>query len=346
MEALLPTALGERGKVAVLGLGGLEVLPNLLIAGVPKAGTTSLFRALAAHPDIFGSSVKETEYFTPLLAGGELAPIEEYERHFGGSVAERYRLEATPEYFYGGEALIDQLKALLGELRVVLVFREPRSRLVSFYRFNRAHMHLPADLTIEGYVAACESALHDQSKIRGDSTLMGIEGSLYDEYLPPWLSRFGDSLQVLFLDDLMSDPAGVLRRLADWLDIDPTGFASRGLTQQNRTTHFRWTALQRVALWAAGHAEGISQNHPRIYDRLVAAYYALNGKPFDERLSSSTTARLDDLFLPHKRRFARQLIEHGYSMFPEWLRSSVDPGSRLGPVDVESSRQSSTIDDR
>ncbi len=37
---------------------------HLIIAGVPKAGTTSLFRALASHPDISGASEKETQFFS------------------------------------------------------------------------------------------------------------------------------------------------------------------------------------------------------------------------------------------------------------------------------------------
>ena len=44
-------------------------LPNLVIAGVPKAGTTSLFNYLAQHPDICPSDVKETRYFEPLRYG-------------------------------------------------------------------------------------------------------------------------------------------------------------------------------------------------------------------------------------------------------------------------------------
>ena len=38
-------------------------LANLIIAGVTRAGTTSLFEALAWHPDICGSAAKETHYF-------------------------------------------------------------------------------------------------------------------------------------------------------------------------------------------------------------------------------------------------------------------------------------------
>ncbi len=60
-----------------------ERLPNLIIAGVGKAGTTSLFWYLSQHPGICASDVKEIQYFTPLSEGdGVLPPLSEYARHF------------------------------------------------------------------------------------------------------------------------------------------------------------------------------------------------------------------------------------------------------------------------
>ena len=51
------------------------MLPNLLIIGVPKAGTTSLFSYLNLHKEVFGSSPKEPGYFHPLRWGEELSAI-------------------------------------------------------------------------------------------------------------------------------------------------------------------------------------------------------------------------------------------------------------------------------
>ncbi len=45
-------------------------VPNLVIVGVVKSGTTSLFNYLSQHPDICPSDVKETRYFDPLRFGG------------------------------------------------------------------------------------------------------------------------------------------------------------------------------------------------------------------------------------------------------------------------------------
>jgi hypothetical protein len=107
------------------------VLPNLVIVGVGKARTTSLFEYLGQHPDICPSAVKETDHFSPLrFAGGVLPPIESYLRHFRHCAGSRWVLEATPAYCYGGQPVIDAMREVLGRPRVVIILREPAERLV------------------------------------------------------------------------------------------------------------------------------------------------------------------------------------------------------------------------
>src|SRR4051794_6897093 len=80
----------------------LSRLANLVVIGVNKAGTTSLFDYLGRHPDIGLSDVKELRYFSPLRYGESLEPLASYAEHFDHCLQERYAVEATPSYFYGG----------------------------------------------------------------------------------------------------------------------------------------------------------------------------------------------------------------------------------------------------
>ena len=99
-------------------------LPNLVIAGVGKAGTTSLFWYLSQHPDICASHEKEIRYFAALTEGGsELPPLESYAAHFRHCRGERYALEASPQYFHGGARVVAAVRELDREDRGdVLVF--------------------------------------------------------------------------------------------------------------------------------------------------------------------------------------------------------------------------------
>ena len=77
---------------------------DVSIAGVNKAGTTSLFVSLSTHPDVAPSSIKETRYFLPARYGEPLAPVSVWNDFFAGEADLPVRLEATPSYFYGGNA--------------------------------------------------------------------------------------------------------------------------------------------------------------------------------------------------------------------------------------------------
>lgn len=109
-------------------------LPNLIIAGVGKAGTTSLFSYLSKHPDICTSNIKETHYFSPLIDDKELQPIDDYKKYFCHCDDHRYILEATPRYFYGGVKVARAIYERLGPIKIILVFRDPVNRLFSFYK--------------------------------------------------------------------------------------------------------------------------------------------------------------------------------------------------------------------
>src|SRR4051812_35809281 len=88
-------APASQGPMVVETTGHTGRFPNLLIAGVSRAGTTSMFHYLGQHSEICTSDVKELRYFTPLRYGEPLAPVDTYTGHFQGCLGRRYALEAT-----------------------------------------------------------------------------------------------------------------------------------------------------------------------------------------------------------------------------------------------------------
>ena len=86
---------------------------DVVIAGVNKAGTTSLFVSLAEHPDVAPSAIKETRYFLPARYGDPLPPRQQWEQYFTSDAP--VRLEATPSYFYGGAAVATAMTSVLTE---------------------------------------------------------------------------------------------------------------------------------------------------------------------------------------------------------------------------------------
>jgi hypothetical protein len=149
-------------------------LANLVIAGTVKAGTTSLFRFLAGHPDICGSRVKETCYFLPVRYGGDLPPVGDYARQFEHCGSRKYRLESTPGYFEGGRRVAERMNEMLDGVRIIIVLRDPVDRLRSFYSYQKAQVNVPKNLKLAEYIDQCESIPEDRRGLQENDSYWGV----------------------------------------------------------------------------------------------------------------------------------------------------------------------------
>src|SRR4051794_27344157 len=129
-------------------------LPDFFIAGAPKAGTTALHAALATHPGLFLSPVKEPKYY---LTGGRppdrhrqrgpgdahsarewIWRRDDYLALFEGAPSGSIRGESTPFYLYD-RAAHARIAADVPGARVIVVVRDPVDRALSNW------VHLRAD---------------------------------------------------------------------------------------------------------------------------------------------------------------------------------------------------------
>lgn len=282
-------------------------LANAVIAGVNKAGTTSMFVSLAAHPQVAPSTVKETGFFLPLRYGEKLPPLAEYASYFAGARDEPIRLEATPAYFYGGRRLASRMDEVLPGARILLSLREPVARLASFFTFQKARLRLPEAMTIEEYVAACEQFTEDDFADPANEPYFGLRGGQYADYLPAWLETFEGRIRVVFFEDLVSEPATITREVAVWLGIDPDALPALPDKSENRTVGYRNRWFQRLALTANDGLERWLRRHPDLKRRLRSAYYRLNGKAARANVPPSMTDRLRQHYAEPNARLAEQL---------------------------------------
>ena len=125
--------------------------PFLFIAGVPNAGTTSLFAYLAAHPRIAPAWIKEPGYFVPpechlhqpMRFG--TTPFETYLKEFAVERArdpEPIRVDGSTLYFtYPGTP--ERIQAIVPNSRAIVSLREPVTRLESCYKMARFERWIP-----------------------------------------------------------------------------------------------------------------------------------------------------------------------------------------------------------
>jgi hypothetical protein len=294
-------------------------LPNLVIAGVSKAGTTSLFQYLGQHPDICGSDIKELRYFAPLRHGGELGPIDNLARHFRHCIGQRYAMEATPGYFYGGARLARGLREICPDVRALVSLRSPVERCWSWYRFGRSRLRLPEDLSFDAYLDRCEE-LH-RAGVDGDlehQPFWGLGGGCYDTWFDAWGSELGPRFHVVFFEDLARNPAAVVRDVCRWLGLDETVVDGFDFPVENRTEHYRAARLQRLAVQVNRRSESFFRRHPLAKRRIRSAYYAVNRQPASDGIPPDASARLRAFYRPHDARLVDQLAAIGAPP-PPWL---------------------------
>src|SRR3954447_24380475 len=126
-------------------------LPDFLVIGVPKAGTTALHAALCRHPRLFLPAVKEPKYFLtgdcPPPADGGPGDAETYLEHvwrrsdyealFAPAPAGTLRGEATPFYLYDRGAQ-ERIARLLPAARLIVMLRNPVDRAHSNWTHLRS----------------------------------------------------------------------------------------------------------------------------------------------------------------------------------------------------------------
>lgn len=307
------------------------VLPNGIIAGVNKAGTTAVFHALAQQENVAVSNVKETHFFGPLRRGDSLPDLVEYAALFPGETNAAAVVEATPDYFYGGKRTARGIDAALPDVRIVVILREPGARAYSWWRFSRSRLWIPSDIGFRDYLEKSTEMEDDPEIQRGLVGWRGLSGGLYSRYLPAWQETFGPRLLILFYDDLRSDFEGSMQRICSHFGVEriPDTQPSQ---EHNVTTDVSSAALQRVALSVNRYGERLWRRLPRLKSALRRGYYSLNARKVQEGMAPEDRRWLDDYFREEIDRL-RELTA-GLENRPEWL-----VGRRPAGSDVEGAQE-------
>jgi hypothetical protein len=190
-------------------------LPNFMVIGAPKAGTTSLWYYIRQHPEVFPGGHKEPGYFWSgkIYKEGKAQTLESYEKLFEGS--EQYQAvgDGSPTYLADEDAP-DQIFELIPGVRLVAILRDPCARAFSEFVFQRMRKDEPEADFLDAIKA--DPGRPDGRRIDYVAT------GLYYRHLSRFLSVFpGGQVKILFNEDLKSDPQKVVREVFSFLGIDP-----------------------------------------------------------------------------------------------------------------------------
>lgn len=206
-------------------------LPNFLILGAARCGTTSLHYYLAEHPNVCMSAIKEPNYFlfeqTPTgpvpciaddrrLVTKSVPERERYERLFAGSAAAVG--EASPLYLYTRETP-QLIRAALPDARLIAIVREPVDRAWSHFTYVNDHL---GDDVVPAFEQAADAEIGKGYEPYRTGTHF-LRLSAYAQQLDRYRATFpAEQLLVISYDDLIHRTSATLARICAFLGIDDT----------------------------------------------------------------------------------------------------------------------------
>ncbi len=194
------------------------VLPNFLIIGAQKAGTTTLQRVLNLHPNIFMSKPKELNYF--FFDKYYNKGLKWYKKHFKGYAGEQWVGEASPGYIVAENAP-KRIKTDLGDVKIIITIRNPIDRAYSQYWDNRRSL-------IEKYNFE-EAIKHSPITWRKGERGYLARG-IYIRDIKRYLEYFErDQMLILLMDELISDPQNYFNKCFRFLDLAPIEVSNKNI---------------------------------------------------------------------------------------------------------------------
>lgn len=183
------------------------MLPNFLIIGAPKAGSSTLAAYLAVHPHVFVAPEKEVHFFDDNFHRG----LDWYRGRFAEVRGELAIGDATPTYMYSDEA-IERMARLLPNAKLIVILRNPVERAYSHYWWNRA---LYEQRSFEDAIRAELVAVEKPFKRNY------LAGGRYLERLERVCSHYPrSSLNVVILEELRASPGAAYAEVCRFLGVD------------------------------------------------------------------------------------------------------------------------------
>jgi len=232
------------------------MLPNFLICGAPKGGTSSLHVWIADHPDALGSVEKETYYCvdpgthmyrpTANITGG-LEGYGECFRLIQGAKP-KVIFESTPAYIYYDTA-IQHVPELPTKPKCLFVLREPAQQIYSLFTYFQTNWSwIPSEMSFCEYLSLLRSDSSEDCLFNGNElALNALSNARYVDFLLQWRARLGtERIMVQSFDCLKRDPKKFTKQVASWLGLDSSFYDTYHFPSNNETYAVRHNGLQRI----------------------------------------------------------------------------------------------------
>lgn len=257
------------------------LLPNFLIIGAMKAGTTSLAAWLGAHPDVHIPPDKELHYFNN--PNRYAAGLHWYRSQFAGVTAERAIGEATPGYMAHPD-VPGRIRQVLPDIRMIAILRHPAERIYSQYQHLRA---------VGREQRTFAQVVDEELTGTAPAFAFYLQRGRYVEHIHKLRSLFPTSaLRLVLFEDLASDPQGVFADACRFIGVDLAQVpANVGKVYNPRMR------VRSVRLRTAVERAKLKGQIPRTVASLIGSFNQVPDKRPAEPMDEALRSRLVDAYL-------------------------------------------------
>jgi len=198
------------------------VLPNFLVIGGMRCGTTSLYYYLRQHPEIFLSRVKETHFFSSRnflpVAKKHFwikSPLEKYADLFKNASTEKAIGEVCTTYLYVAQSA-RRIYNYLPNVKLIAIIRNPVDRAYSHFNHRR-------QLGLEPIKDFSEALSAEKERIRQGLGMVWYyqDTGFYYSQLKRYFDAFPrEQIKVCLFEELQSNPSALMKKIYSFLEVD------------------------------------------------------------------------------------------------------------------------------
>jgi hypothetical protein len=197
-------------------------LPDVVIGGAPRSGTTFVAEILGKHPGVYLARpiIPEPKICLRVLASGDAGDAAAYARVFCDAPHDSVRVEKTSNYFENAQAR-ERLARVLPAAKFVFILREPVARAYSNWKWSTMNgletLPFTDAVALEGRRANPLGSEGEAAR-PFDYMLRGRYGS----FAAAWYETFGrDRIRFLLFEDALRDPGAFVDALQAWMGLEP-----------------------------------------------------------------------------------------------------------------------------
>jgi hypothetical protein len=295
------------------------MLPNVIIGGVQKAGSTSLFRYLSIHPSVCQSSIKEVNFFLRHNDNIDVRALNEYKSFFSCcSSKHSIRLEASPQYLMQSSFVAKQMYDILPKTKLIFILREPVSVLCSYIKFKSGISK--ENLSLQSFIS--EVKKYDILKNHNSTLSRRLQAGCYANHLKEFLKYFPeDHVGVFFYDLLAKDSYAFMREVCDFINIDGNFYKDYEFAIENKTRSYKFENFHKFAAPIYMKYESFFNRHPHMRNTIRSIYHSIGEASENEfAISKFELEQIQDFYKPFNRKLC-SLLKQIYPdlSLPNWL---------------------------